>query len=85
MPVSVMEAMACGLLVVVPMSSSPYLLEHGNTALLVPPRDPTEMARAVDQLLGNDALASSSPSALASTLSLTTGLRLDRWGAYSRG
>jgi glycosyltransferase involved in cell wall biosynthesis len=57
-PVTVLEAMACGLCVV---SSSvggvPYLLEEGMDALLVPPRDPTAMAGAVRRILSEPGLA----------------------------
>ena len=47
-PVSVIEAMACGLCIVsTDVGGIPYLLEHETDALLVPPNDPDAMAAAV--------------------------------------
>ena len=51
-PVSVLEAMACGLCIVsTRVGGIPYLLEDGEDALLVPPNDPDAMAEAVKRIL----------------------------------
>ncbi len=51
-PVSVIEAMACGLCIVsTNVGGIPYLLEHGRDALLVPPDDVKAMADAVRRIL----------------------------------
>jgi glycosyltransferase involved in cell wall biosynthesis len=57
-PVSILEAMATGLCVVsTNVGGIPYLLEHENDALLVPPNDPMAMARAVRRIMVESNLA----------------------------
>lgn len=57
-PVSVLEAMACGLCVVsTNVGGIPYLLTHEYDALLVPADDPAAMVAAVRRLLREPALA----------------------------
>ena len=57
-PVSVLEAMACGLCVVsTNVGGIPYLLEHEYDSLLVAPNDPDAMAAAVSRLLTEPTLA----------------------------
>jgi glycosyltransferase involved in cell wall biosynthesis len=59
-PVSVIEAMACGLCIVsTDVGGVPYLLDHERTALLVAPDRPAEMAAAVRRLLCDASLAES--------------------------
>lgn len=57
-PVSVIEAMACGLCVVTTnVGGIPYLVEHERDALLVPSDDPIAMADAVVRILVDPELA----------------------------
>lgn len=57
-PVSVIEAMACGLCVVsTDAGGMPYLVENGNEGLLVPRNDPAAMADAIEHLLKKPGLA----------------------------
>jgi glycosyltransferase involved in cell wall biosynthesis len=57
-PVSVLEAMACGLCVVSTNAGGiPFLLIDGQDSLLVPPNDSVAMASAVRALLTNSELA----------------------------
>lgn len=58
-PVSVIEAMACGLCVVsTAVGGIPHLLENEVDALLVPPNDAEAMAHAVHRILSEPGLAS---------------------------
>ena len=57
-PVSVIEAMACGLCIVsTDVGGIPYLLDHEQDALLVPPDDADAMAGAVQRILTEPGLA----------------------------
>jgi glycosyltransferase involved in cell wall biosynthesis len=57
-PVSVLEAMACGLCIIsTNVGGIPYMLEDEYDALLVPAGDPAAMAKAVQRLLTEDGLA----------------------------
>lgn len=58
MPISILEALACGVPVVsTDVGGVPFLVEDGRTALLVPPGDPRAMAAAVLRLLDDPGLA----------------------------
>ena len=51
------EAMLAGIPVVVPNDGPfPEFVKHGNTGLMVPPRDPCALANAIEQILGSDVL-----------------------------
>jgi glycosyltransferase involved in cell wall biosynthesis len=57
-PVSVMEAMACGLCIVsTRVGGIPYLLEDEKDALLVPPNDQQAISAAVERILNDSGLA----------------------------
>jgi len=57
-PVSVIEAMACGLCVVTTdVGGMPYLVDNEKDALLVPPDDAVAMAEAIRRLLSDANLA----------------------------
>ena len=57
-PVSVIEAMACGLCIVsTDVGGIPYLLDNEVNALLVPPNDPKAMASAISRILSDPGLA----------------------------
>lgn len=57
MPNSVLEALACGLPVIsTNVGGVPYIVEHGQTALLVEPDDPRGMAAAILTLYRDSAL-----------------------------
>lgn len=57
-PISVLEALGCGLCVVsTNVGGLPYLLEDGRNALLVPPDDPDALASAVRRVLNEPGLA----------------------------
>lgn len=57
-PVTVLEAMACGMCVVsTAVGGIPYLIRHGTDGLLIPSDDPKALASAVMEILNNPALA----------------------------
>jgi glycosyltransferase involved in cell wall biosynthesis len=80
-PVSVMEAMACGLCVVsTDVGGIPYLLNHEKDALLVPPDDPEAMAQAIRRVLSDPGLAGElSRNARAKAQQWDWSITLPRW------
>lgn len=57
MPISILEALASGVPVVsTDVGGIPFLVEDGKTALLVPPRDPERMAKAMLRVLNDESL-----------------------------
>ena len=57
MPISILEALASGVPVVsTDVGGVPFLVEDGKTALLVPPRNPEQMAVAVLRVLRDESL-----------------------------
>lgn len=82
-PVSVIEAMACGLCVVsTAVGGIPYLLDDGETAMLVPPHDAAAMTNAVLRVLRDPALADRvSRQARSKAESMDWGVVLPRWEA----
>ena len=57
-PISVLEALACGLLVIsTNVGGLPYLLRDGEDALLVPEHDPEAMAQAAIRLIEDPEMA----------------------------
>ena len=58
MPVTILEAMAAGKPVVAtPVGGVPELVVDGETGILVPPRDPDQLAKAIIDLLHNPEVA----------------------------
>lgn len=86
-PVSVLEAMAAGLVVVTTdVGGIPHLLEDGKDALLVPPGDPEAMANAVRRVLDDPALAARlSDGAVESVRAFDWDAVLPRWEEILRG
>jgi glycosyltransferase involved in cell wall biosynthesis len=59
MPNSILEALACGVLVVsTNVGGIPYMVDHQKEALLVSPRQPALMFEAIESLLQSNELAS---------------------------
>jgi glycosyltransferase involved in cell wall biosynthesis len=82
-PVSVLEALACGLCVVsTNVGGIPYMLTNEQNALLVPPADPAAMATALRRILHDHRLAERLSSCARRTAEdLDWGLILPRWEA----
>ncbi|WP_406700192.1 glycosyltransferase family 4 protein [Singulisphaera sp. Ch08] len=82
-PVSVVEALACGLCIIsTNVGGIPYLLDDGRDALLVPARDPHSMAAALRRLLTEPGLAARlSHQARAKAETLDWSAVLPKWNA----
>jgi glycosyltransferase involved in cell wall biosynthesis len=80
-PISVLEAMSCGMCVVSTTAGGmPYLVDHGKEGLLVPQRDVSAMVSAVDRILCEPTLAASlSQGARAKALQCDWSHVLPRW------
>lgn len=56
-PQALMQAMACGVPVLsTPVGSIEEIIQHGVTGILVPPKDPVALARAIQELIETPAL-----------------------------
>ena len=86
-PVSVIEAMACGLCVVsTNVGGLPYLLDDEQDSLLVQPDDPAAMATAVSRILRENVLATRlSQNARAKAEQFDWSTVLPQWLALLRG
>ena len=86
-PISVIEAMACGLCIVsTNVGGMPYLLTHEQDALLVPPNDPHAMADAIRRVLTERGLAEKlSRNARAKAAGFDWSVVLPQWEALLSG
>jgi glycosyltransferase involved in cell wall biosynthesis len=86
MPLSILEAMGAGLPVAATaVDGTPEVVLDGETGLLVPPEDPPALARAVNRLLADRALAARMGQAgQARADRFSEGALLDRVGAVYR-
>lgn len=82
-PVSIIEAMACGLCIIsTNVGGIPYLLKNEHNALLVPPDDPIAMSNAIERILNEPDLAERiSGNARNLAESFDWGTLLPRWQA----